>query len=469
METSPKQHIASRRRPRIQTRAVQTSWLIFAKVIAVTTASDAFMFAPNRIMTRTPKSVHQFRPTSSLQFDGTNDNQGDALFGQPDKVQGRVLSDAVYDSNLLNDHRYSASDWLHNFYSIPRSAILRDMQPPLTTIFFWSVSVSIVHKLLKIFYPAAASFICISSTPHSFLVSALGLLLVFRTNSAYQRFAEGRKIWEQILSVSRNLSRLTNLYEDDITTKRKHRVFRLLGVFPYLLHHHIIEEKRPSKHSNGQPMSGLGGFGQNLSPLVEAVDETSLPWSLLPRRTRAKCLESDNPPMWVCDRLSQEFTNVEYNPNFTSRERFTFLSHVSKLSKSVGECERIHQTSVPQNYARHSLRSLTIWLVTLPFALIKELGLLTGPVMGVTAWLMLGVYQIGTTIEDPFQGSLRLRMLCDAIYRDVMYGYDTTNPRETAYKMDKAEGREWNELGPILPMESALNKTGSSFDDEMKP
>jgi predicted membrane chloride channel (bestrophin family) len=30
---------------------------------------------------------------------------------------------------------------------------------------------------------------CMSSKPHSFLVSALGLLLVFRTNSAYQRFA----------------------------------------------------------------------------------------------------------------------------------------------------------------------------------------------------------------------------------------------------------------------------------------
>jgi putative membrane protein len=68
---------------------------------------------------------------------------------------------------------------------------------------------------------------------------------------------------------------------------------------------------------------------------------------------------------------------------------------------SVGEYEQIHQTAVPQNYGRHSLQSLSILLVTLPFALVQELGLLTGPVMGVTAWLMFGVYQIGASIKDP--------------------------------------------------------------------
>jgi putative membrane protein len=66
---------------------------------------------------------------------------------------------------------------------------------------------------------------------------------------------------------------------------------------------------------------------------------------------------------------------------------------------SVSECARIHQTAVPQNYARHSLQSLSIWLVTLPFALVQELDLLTGPVMVVTAWLLFGVYQIGASID----------------------------------------------------------------------
>jgi predicted membrane chloride channel (bestrophin family) len=64
--------------------------------------------------------------------------------------------------------------------------------------------------------------------------------------------------------------------------------------------------------------------------------------------------------------------------------------------------------------------------------------------MGIISWLMLGVYQIGYTIEDPFQGSLRLSILCDAIYRDVMYsGKELRNPRETAFSTVKEEMDEW--------------------------
>lgn len=40
------------------------------------------------------------------------------------------------------------------------------------------------------------------------------MLLVFRTNAAYQRFQEGRKLWEDVLNVSRDIARMSSLYED---------------------------------------------------------------------------------------------------------------------------------------------------------------------------------------------------------------------------------------------------------------
>jgi hypothetical protein len=75
---------------------------------------------------------------------------------------------------------------------------------------------------------------------------------------------------------------------------------------------------------------------------------------------------------------------------------------------------------VPLNYARHALRGLSVWLFTLPFCLVKDLGILTGLVTAIMAWLLFGIYQIGYHVEDPFQGSLRLSILCDAIRRDLM-------------------------------------------------
>merc|ERR1712238_504724 len=48
------------------------------------------------------------------------------------------------------------------------------------------------------------------------------------------------------------------------------------------------------------------------------------------------------------------------------------------------------------------------------------LELLTAPTIFLVSWLMFGVYEIGCSIEDPFQKTLRLSVLCDTIRRDVL-------------------------------------------------
>eukprot|EP00979_Chaetoceros_neogracilis_P013547 scaffold3896_cov235-Chaetoceros_neogracile.AAC.12 len=147
-----------------------------------------------------------------------------------------------------------------------------------------------------------------------------------------------------------------------------------------------------------------------------------------------ECARAQNRPLWVCDRLAKEIHSVPDQDSWTARERLTLISKVEKMSASIGACERIHQTVVPLNYARHALRSLTIWLLSLPFALVKDLGLMTGPILFVISWMLFGVYEIGYSIEDPFQGTLRLSILCDAIRRDVL-GDDII--RNTAFVLDK--------------------------------
>ena len=92
-----------------------------------------------------------------------------------------------------NDRRYSASDWLHSMQSLPDSGILSEIKGPVGWITAWSTLVSIIHKVCYTgkFGDVAsqiASNLCVGSAPHSLIASSLGLLLVFRTNSAYQRF-----------------------------------------------------------------------------------------------------------------------------------------------------------------------------------------------------------------------------------------------------------------------------------------
>lgn len=249
---------------------------------------------------------------------------------------------------------------------------------------------------------------------------------------------EGRKIWENILSVSRNMSRLVHLYKPEVGPDRYSRILDLISAYPYLLRAHIrpgclcsddttIPKRYRLKLTEHRLTSETRHEGQDerLSHHLPAtsecvVDRRHLPWRLFLPHSLPLIAHAENRPVWVCDRIAALINSVPYGPNFTSRERLSLLGMVDKLTNAVGECERIHQTAVPLNYARHSLRSLTIWLFTLPFALVKDLGLFTAPTVAVVAWLFFGVYQIGYSIEDPFQGSLRLSILCDTIRKNVV-------------------------------------------------
>jgi len=390
-------------------------------------------------------------------------------------LQPTVLSDENIDNEFIedldeeidtfadpNDRRYSSADWAHNMLSLHNSTILREIRGPVSWITAWSAIVSLAYKMFQWSgMHSLADRMCLGSTPHSLIASSIGLLLVFRTNSSYQKFTEGRKTWEQILNTCRDVTRMTSVYERNVGLKRKQRIQRLLAAFPYMLHHHI--QPRCLDHSQCQALKGspyalvlneprsiIIDHSINASCAKECwVDKRSLPWCLLPDPVLNKCAQSHNRPLWIADRLALEFTEIKYDENFSSRERLELLKHASKLGECIGHCERIHQTAVPLNYARHALRSLTLWSFTLPFGLVDKLGLMTGPVVGIVAWLMYGVYEIGHRIEDPFQGSLRLSDLCNAIYRDVMFGdrNQAGMRRQSAFRKDNEKESDWDRVG----------------------
>lgn len=234
----------------------------------------------------------------------------------------------------------------------------------------------------------------------------------------YTNSQEGRKIWEHILSVSRNFTRMIQLYSNEVGSDRMQRIYKLIAAYPYLLRHHIrpgclcvddhssidpayrLMLQEPSlravetRHDGDKQVPG-GTTTLNKQRRRECwVDRRKLPWNLFSESVLQKVAKARNRPLWVCDRIGKEIMAIPYGDNFSSRERLTMIGHIDKLTNAVGECERIHQTAVPLNYARHSLRSLTMWLFTLPFALVKDLGLLTGPVTAITAWVLFGVYQV---------------------------------------------------------------------------
>lgn len=382
------------------------------------------------------------------------------------------------------------SDWWHNTLSLPNSAILRSIRGPVLFMTCWAGFLSMLYRNLLVTNPQVANLMCLSTTPHSLMSSALSLLLVFKTNSAYQRFAEGRKIWENIINLSRDMYRMINLYENEMGKSKRRRLQRLIAAFPYLLRHRIrpnlimyrVDDVENVRNPENSIVLYQDRAAHDLDPELAAVatqeekegksrrkrrplywvDKRTLPWRLLPPDALEPCARSQNRPLWVCDRMAQEIRSIPDGPCFTSRERLTMISKVEKLSNSIGSCERIHQTAVPLNYARHSLRALSIWLFTLPFCLVGSLELLTAPAIFLVSWLMFGVYEIGYSIEDPFQGTLRLSVLCDTIRRDVLADEVIRN---TAFER---ESRGSSSAGKQQSPQQAFNGTMKEQDEELE-
>ena len=98
--------------------------------------------------------------------------------------------------------RYAAADWAKNLRSLPSSMILKRISSPLLFNLLITVAVCAFHASPL----AALSSLSLDRLPHTLAGNALGLLLVFRTNAAYDRFWEARKVWGVITSECRALA-----------------------------------------------------------------------------------------------------------------------------------------------------------------------------------------------------------------------------------------------------------------------
>ena len=158
--------------------------------------SSASAFAPASSSTVASRRRPRSGSTSTSVAETQLHVSASHLFGGPTGGTGTATADGQPYLPQVN-HRHSARDWIHNVASLPHSSILRDIREPVLAVVAWSTVVSAVHRLLMAstnpVWAGLGANLQVGPTAHSFLVSSLGLLLVFRTNSAYQRFAVSTK------------------------------------------------------------------------------------------------------------------------------------------------------------------------------------------------------------------------------------------------------------------------------------
>ena len=281
---------------------------------------------------------------------------------------------------------YDPKNWFRVLVDFPRSPVFRTLFLDVIGAGLYAAFIVWVETdYFRVAVPLGPSFL-------SILGIILGLLLVFRTNTAYDRWWEGRKLWGQLVNISRGLSHALDAqlpYHD--ATRRSHYA-SLIASFPPALAAHLRIPRvtqRDEENNKRQP----------LPPTVHVPNEIS-------RNMHRAVAEDIQAGM-----LSAE-SRISLQPLLTAFDDVT------------GACERIRNTPIPFSYSSYIKQFVLLYALVLPFGLVREFGYGTVIASMFTFFATMGLELLAGEIEEPFgtdQNDLPLDQLAERISLDVHF------------------------------------------------
>jgi putative membrane protein len=109
-----------------------------------------------------------------------------------------------FQRNKITMVLYNPKEWITAIFRFHKADTLRPLL--FSLIFIALFSAGIVYIETEYFNFSETTKARNLTIFHSLLGFAISMLLVFRTNTAYERWWEGRKLWGSLVNNSRNLS-----------------------------------------------------------------------------------------------------------------------------------------------------------------------------------------------------------------------------------------------------------------------
>ncbi|WRH66559.1 MAG: bestrophin family ion channel [Planktothrix sp. GU0601_MAG3] len=225
----------------------------------------------------------------------------------------------------------------------------------------------------------------------------LGLLLVFRTNTAYDRFWEGCKLWYDLINAGRILCRnIWTIVPENSSESRakKNTHIRLVGIL-------IIAIKLHLRNENIE-----GDIAASMTP-----------------EDYLELQRVDNIPLRIINWFAEYFRQLYYEDQVIPYRFFIELNRsLDQIMMLLSGCERILNTPLPRPYSIHLKHLLLLYCFALPFQLVKELDWFTIPVVGIISFALLGIEDIGVEIENPFgydRNDLPLDRFCQQLQIEI--------------------------------------------------
>lgn len=206
---------------------------------------------------------------------------------------------------------------------------------------------------------------------HSILGFVLSLLVVFRTNSAYDRWWEGRKLWGALVNNTRNLAVKINSFLPESCQVEKEFFRIMIGNFPTALKEHLRE-----------------GIKLDEIEDVEGFKES--------------CANCQHVPSLMIQSMYRKSKSLLDAGDLSGDELIVVDKELKSFFDIMGACERIKNTPIPFSYSIFLKKFIFFYIITLPIGFVAYFEYWAIPISVFVFYVLVSLEIIAEEIEMPF-------------------------------------------------------------------
>jgi len=260
---------------------------------------------------------------------------------------------------------YNPKDWISFIFHFSKADTSRKLIPIMLIIGIYSALIAYLE--IEYWHLPDDSHVKNISMMHNMLGFVISLLLAYRTNTAYDRWWEGRKMWGGLVNSSRNLAFKLNamLVEDNDREFFK----KMIPHYANILRKHLNDSDT----------------GKQLFDDVDLEIE-----------------QHKHRPNQIANKLFMRVNNLYLSKKLTGDQLIIINNELQSFTDICGACERIKNTPIPYSYSAFIKKFIFIYVLTLPFGYVFSLGYFVIPVVVFIFYVLASLELIAEEIEDPF-------------------------------------------------------------------
>lgn len=265
---------------------------------------------------------------------------------------------------------YNPKKWFDILFQFHKSDTLRRLSVLIViiSIYTWGIA----YLELNYMNLSEKPYVTNIFQMHNLLGFALSLLLVFRTNTAYDRWWEGRKIWGSLVNTSRNLAIKLNALLP--ANDEENRAFFRYAIPMYAS---VLKDHLQSEYTRYS-------LDEVAHPELKQIDDTK------------------HAPNQVAIMMSSKVVLLQRQGKLSGDELLFLNQNLNEFTDICGACERIKNTPIPYSYSAFIKKFIFIYVMTLPFGYVFTLQYLVIPVVAIVFYVLASLELVAEEIEDPF-------------------------------------------------------------------